>query len=161
MQNCRPARRRRAALAAEVRERKGASAQAGGAAGTGQHAGRCDLVTAGRTVEPVTAVLALGLGKALFLLALGALTVHLAFFDVFGKQQAAAGTFLGVPLADLRAAVRLGTVEYRSATAAAVLPFFQFLADRALLHGKPRSIRMGFGLKSRPAWQPSPGVGVG
>jgi hypothetical protein len=117
------------------RERISSSAKAGGTAGASQHAGRRDLVTAGRAIEPVMAVLALRLGKPLFLFAFGAQAVHLAFFDVFGKQQAATGAFFGVPLANFRTTIRLGAVEYRSATAAAVLPFFQFLADRAFFHG--------------------------
>jgi hypothetical protein len=77
----------------------------------------------------------LGLGKALLLFALGTQAVHLALFDVFGEQQSATGALLGVPLADLRSAIRLGAVEYRPATAATVFSLFHFLANRTLVHG--------------------------
>jgi hypothetical protein len=40
----------------------------------------------GRAVEPVTAILALRIGKALFLFTFGALTVHLAVGDVFFEE---------------------------------------------------------------------------
>jgi hypothetical protein len=42
-------------------------------------------VATGRAVEPVTAVLALRIGKALLFLALGALAIHLFVGDVFIK----------------------------------------------------------------------------
>ena len=93
------------------REGEGVSAQAGSAAGAGQHAGRGDLVPAGRAVEPVLAELALRLGEPLLLLALGAEPVHLALFHIVRKEQAAAGAFLGPRLADLRPAARLRAEE--------------------------------------------------
>jgi hypothetical protein len=54
-------------------------------------------VAAGRTIEPVPAVLALRVRKSLFFLALGTLAVHLAMGNVFIKDQAAFRTDLGVP----------------------------------------------------------------
>ncbi len=114
--------------------------QTGGAAWTSQHAGRRNLVAAGRTVEPVIAVFALGLGKSLLFLALGAQAIHLALFDVLGEKKAAAGAFFGVTLADFRSASWLGTVEYRPASAAAIFSLLHFLANGALVHDRPHSV---------------------
>jgi hypothetical protein len=111
-----------------------ALAQAGGATGAGQHAGRGDLVSAGGTIEPVFAIFALGLRKALLFFAFGTLAIHLPAGDIIGEQQTAPGTLGGVSLADLGAAGLHGTDENGLAGTAPVLPFFQFLAHRAFFH---------------------------
>ena len=54
-------------------------------------------MTAGRTIEPVPAVLALRVRKSLFFLAFGALAIHLAMGDVFCKDQPALCADLGIP----------------------------------------------------------------
>jgi len=54
-------------------------------------------VTAGRTIEPVAAVLALRVRKPLLFLALGTLAIHFAMGNVFIKDQTALRTDLGVP----------------------------------------------------------------
>lgn len=102
-------------------------------------------MTAGRAIEPVPAVPALGLGKSLLLLTLGALSVHFAPLDVVGEEQAAAGAFSGIAFADLGSAVRVGADKDGFAAAAPVLPFFLFLADRTFIHGQPRHSPGAFG----------------
>lgn len=54
-------------------------------------------MAAGRTIEPVAAVLALRVRQPLPLLALGTLPIHLAMADVFFKDQAAFRADLGIP----------------------------------------------------------------
>ena len=116
----------------------GSGPQAGGAAGTGQHAGRWNLMAAGGAVEPVFAVLALGFGQSLLFPALGALTVHLLVFYVILEKQAATGAGRGVPGADPCPAVRARADEDGLAAAAPELPFFHFLAHRTFFHDQPR-----------------------
>lgn len=88
----------------------------------------------GRTVEPVLAELALGLGKALPFLALGALSVHLAGFHILLEQQPAAWTSLHPLFTDLRAAPRRRAEKYRLAGLAPVFAFLFFLAYRTFFH---------------------------
>jgi len=111
-----------------------AGTQTGGAAGTGHHTGRGNLVAAGRAIEPVFAEFALGLGQPLLLLALGTLAVHFAGFHILPQQQTATGAILGVAFADDGATGRRGAGKDRFAATAPVLGFFHFLADRALVH---------------------------
>jgi hypothetical protein len=110
------------------------TAQIGPAARTGQHAGGCHLVPAGRTLEPEFAIFALMFSQPLLLAAFWALPVHLAIFDVVFKQQSAARAGGGIVLPDLGQAVRIGTDEYRFAGAAPVFAFFLFLANGAFFH---------------------------
>jgi hypothetical protein len=42
-------------------------------------------MAAGRTVEPIAAILALLFGKPLLFFALGAFTIHLAIFHIVGE----------------------------------------------------------------------------
>jgi hypothetical protein len=91
-------------------------------------------VPTGRTIEPILAELALGLGKSLPLLALGTLPIHLAGFHVLLEQQPAARADLHPLLAEFRAAPRRRAKKYRLARLAPVLAFLFFLAYRTLFH---------------------------
>lgn len=112
----------------------GISAQRGGTAWAGQHAGGRHLVTTGRTIEPIFAKLALRLGKALLLLALGTLPIHFAGFHILLEQQPAARADFHPLLAEFRAAPRRRAKKYRLARLAPVLAFLFFLAYRTLFH---------------------------
>ena len=103
-------------------------------AGAGQHAGRWDLVTAARTVEPVAAMLALGVGQSLLAFTLRALPVHLAAGHIILEEQAATGAKLGIATVVGCLAARIWADEHRLAPFAPVLPLGHLLADRTLLH---------------------------
>ena len=112
----------------------GRSAQRGGTAWAGQHAGGWHLVPTGRAVEPIFAELALRLGKPLFLFALGTLPIHLAGLHILLEEQPAARADLHPRLTDLSTAPRRRAKKYRLARLAPVLAFLFFLAYRTLFH---------------------------
>ena len=109
-------------------------AQARGAARAGQHAGGRNLVTAGRTIEPVAAVLALRIGKALFFLALGTLAIHLAMGNVLIKDQTAFGTDPGVPAMIRGLAARCRADIDRMTVVTPVVAARHLFTYRALFH---------------------------
>lgn len=53
-------------------------------------------MAASRAIEPITAILALGVGQPLFFLTLWALAVHLAMGDIIFKDQPTLRTDLGI-----------------------------------------------------------------
>lgn len=110
------------------------SAQRGGTAWAGQHAGGWHLVSTGRAVEPILAELALRLGKTLLFFALGALPIHLTGFHILLEQQPAARADLYPLLTEFRPAPRRRAEKYRLARLAPVLAFLFFLAYRTLFH---------------------------
>jgi len=68
--------------------RSGAStAQAGGAAGAGQHTGGGDTMAAGGAIEPVPAILALRVRQSLFLFTLGTHAIHFMAGNVIFENQ--------------------------------------------------------------------------
>jgi hypothetical protein len=91
-------------------------------------------VPTGRAVEPIFAELALRLGKALFLLALGTLPIHLAGFHILLEEQPASGTDLHPRLTDFSTTTRRRAKKYRLACLAPVLAFLFFLAHRTFFH---------------------------
>jgi hypothetical protein len=108
--------------------------QAGGAAWTGEHTGGRHPVPARRTLEPVSAVAALGFGHPLFFFALRTDAVHLPLLDVVGKDEGTAGTFRQIALADLGAAVGGWADENGFAGAAPEFSLGRLFAHRALVH---------------------------
>ena len=91
-------------------------------------------MSASRTVEPVAAILALRIGKTLFLFALGAHAVHLAVGNVFIKDQAAFHTNLGVPAMIRSLASRCRTDIDRMTVVTPVFAARHLFAYRAFFH---------------------------
>ena len=114
---------------------KGLGSETGSTAGAGQHAGGLDPVTAGGTVEPVTAKFALNFRKSLLFLAFRATPVHFPIEDVFREKKAALEAFLAAPLFNLSTAVGQWAGKNRFTTVAPVFPFFELTANRAFVHG--------------------------
>lgn len=130
------------------------SAQIGGTARTGQRTGGWHPVAAGRTVEPVAAMLALGLGQALEFLAFGTLPNHFALTEVVAENQPATGAIRGIAFGDGGTAGWQRTAEHRLATAAPGFVFFQLFADRAFFHGRPRCLGKMGRVHRQPSGQP-------
>jgi hypothetical protein len=91
-------------------------------------------VSTSRTVEPVTAVFALGVGKPLPLFALGALTIHFAVGDVILKDQPAFCTHLGIATMVRRFTTWRRTDIDGMTRVAPVLAAGHFLTNRAFFH---------------------------
>ena len=91
-------------------------------------------MTAGWTIEPVAAILALRVRKALFFLALGTLAIHLAVGNVFIKDQAAFHTNLGVPAMIRSLASRCRTDIDRMTVVTPVVAARHLFAYRAFFH---------------------------
>ena len=91
-------------------------------------------MAAGRAIEPVATVLALGVRKPLFFLALGTLAIHLAMSDVFFKDQAAFRTDLGVPAMVRSFAPRCRTDIDRMTVVTPVFAARHLFAYRAFFH---------------------------
>lgn len=89
---------------------------------------------AGRTIEPVTAVFALGIRQSLLALALGALAVHFAVGDIIFKQQSAFGTRFCIAPEVRGLAVGCRANKNRPAILTPVLTFGLFLANWTLFH---------------------------
>lgn len=113
------------------------SAEAGCTARAGQHAGGRHFMSAGGAIEPVAAVLALGIGQTLFTLAFRAFAVHFSIFDVFFEQQPALGTSFGVPPVVRRFAIGGGADEYGLTVFTPVLAFGLLLAHWTFFHMTP------------------------
>lgn len=91
-------------------------------------------MTAGRTIEPVTAIFALRVREPLFFLALRTLAVHLAVSDIFIKDQAAFRTNLGITTMIGRLAPRCRTDVDRVTGVTPVLAARHLFTYRALFH---------------------------
>jgi hypothetical protein len=94
-------------------------------------------VSAGRAVEPVTTELALGIGEALLLLALRALSVHFFLSDVILKEQATLGAHFGITSMVGRLTARSRADEDRVTSVTPVFPSLHLFAYRALFHCFP------------------------
>jgi hypothetical protein len=98
-------------------------------------------------IEPVFAIAALWIGKALFFAAFWTLPVHFLMINVIIKQQSTFRTELGLAIKNNRLAILLRADKNRPTTTAEILPLFLFLADRALIHNHlplPRKSAMRF-----------------
>ena len=91
-------------------------------------------MTAGRTIEPVAAVLALRIRKALFFLALGTLAIHFSMGNIFIKNQAAFRTDLGVPAMVRSFASRCRTDIDRMTVVTPVVAARHLFTYRAFFH---------------------------
>jgi len=91
-------------------------------------------VAAGRAIEPVAAILALGIGKTLLLFTLGALAIHLTVGDVIFKNQAAFCTDFGITTMIGSLAARCRTDKNRMTGITPVLPASHFFTNRTLFH---------------------------
>ena len=110
------------------------SAQARRTTRAGEHAGGWHLVSTGRAVEPVAAILALWVGKTLLLLALGTHTIHLAVGHVIFKDQPAFCTDLGIATMIGSLAARCRADENRMTGVTPVLASGHFLTNGTLFH---------------------------
>ena len=97
-------------------------------------------MTAGWTIEPVAAILALRVRKALFFLALGTLAIHFAMGNIFIKNQAAFRTDLGVPAMVRSFAPRCRTDIDRMTVVTPVLAARHLFTYRALFHQDTSSV---------------------
>ena len=100
----------------------------------GEHTGRRDLVPASRAIEPIATILALGVGKALFLFALGTHAIHLAIGDIVFKDQATFRTDFGVATMIRSLTTRRRTDKNRMTGITPVFATSHFFTNRALFH---------------------------
>ena len=87
-----------------------------------------------RAIEPIAAILALGIGKPLFLFALGALAIHLAVGDIIFKNQAALGANLGIATMVGSLTTRRRADKNRVTGVTPVLAASHLFTNRTLFH---------------------------
>jgi hypothetical protein len=91
-------------------------------------------VTTGRTIEPITAILALRVRESLLLFALGAHAIHLATSDVVFKKKITFCTNLGLPTMIGGFAARNRANKDRAAGVTPVLAASHLLTNRTFFH---------------------------
>lgn len=89
---------------------------------------------ASRAIEPIAAILALGIGEPLLLFALGTHSIHLAGADVIFKNQSTFCTNFGVATMICGLTARRRTDKNRMAGVTPVLVLCHFFTNRALFH---------------------------
>lgn len=89
---------------------------------------------ASRAIEPIAAILALGIGKPLLLFALGTHAIHLAVADVIFKNQATFRTSFSVATMICSLTARCRADKNRMTGITPVLVLCHFFTNRALFH---------------------------
>jgi hypothetical protein len=91
-------------------------------------------VPASRAIEPVAAILALGIGEALLLFTLGTFAIHLTVSDVIFKNQTAFCTDFGITTVIGCLAARCRTDKNRMTGVTPILTASHLFTNRTLFH---------------------------